>query len=177
MSKFILIAIGLLVSSCHGTMQYVSGEGLAEPLGQEAVSPCNKLEQLGAEIWLTTNSGNPPTATGGTIVDGTYVLTASTLYTKDSPSGNRIFDFGRSTILIKGGTDQVIITSPSGKERRATVRRVQTGHSSTSTSLCTSPTRNKTTGSGRTDYTATKDTVMFINPGPAGTIVATYTRL
>lgn len=175
--KTIATFMMLLLVGCHGTRTFVSGEGLAEPTGQAASPPCNDLEQLGTEVFLTANSAAPPSPKGGSIADGTYVLTSSVLYTKDSPSGTRMFDFGKATMQVKGGKTELVITSPSGKDRRSTVSRTQSGHRSTSTTLCSSPTKKTTTGADSTDYTATKDSVMFISPGPAGTIVSTYTRL
>lgn len=173
MKTFTIAISVLLLSGCLAPRQYVSGEGLAAD-GQ-AHAACNDLEQLGQEVYLTTHAGLAPDAHGGEITDGTYILTDSALYTADSPTGTRVFAFGKTTMLVGNGLAQVVITSATGKVRRSTVRRVQAGALTTSVSQCSSPIQGKLSAT-TVSYTATKDVLLFINPGPAGTVVTTYTK-
>ena len=155
-----VLAFGL--AACHGTTSYVSGGGLANVRqGLPDAAPCNDIEQLGTEVNLMASSTAPPRATGGAIEDGTYVLTKSTLHTRDTPPGTKLVAFGKITMTVKSGAAQL----------------VKTGTITLSTTTCASPVANDGPESSSVEYTATSNTVQFITPGPAGTVVATYTRL
>jgi hypothetical protein len=168
-------ALGLV--ACHGTTSYVSGVGLATVTSADPNAPvCNDLEQQGREVDLVGSPGNPPAPAGGTIADGTYVLTSSVLYTKNSSPGAKLVGMGRTTMRVEGPTSQLVQTRVDGSIRRTTVTRVSSGTVSTSKTLCAPVTADvaKSTSSG---YTATPGSFHFISPGPAGTVVATYTKL
>jgi hypothetical protein len=168
-------AFGLF--ACTGTTSYVSGAGLATVTsGDPNAPPCNDVEQQGREVDLVGSPAPPPTAAGGAIADGTYVLTSSVLYTKNSSPGAKLVGMGRTTILVQGPTSQLVQTGVDGSVRRTTVSRVSSGTLSTAKTLC-APAASDVSKSTSTSYTATPTSFAFINPGPAGTVVATYTKL
>ncbi len=169
-----VIALGLV--ACHGTTSYVSGGGLASVHGLPDSAPCNDLEQQGNEVDLIASPVPSPKAVGGVLEDGTYVLTRSTLHTKDSAPGAKLVTFGRITMVVKGTTSQLVKTGADGKVRRTTVRRVSAGTVTMSQTTCASPTASDSESSS-TEYTATGSAFQLISQGPAGTVVATYTKL
>ena len=171
-----VLAFGL--AACHGTTSYVSGGGLANVRqGLPDAAPCNDIEQLGTEVNLMASRTAPPRATGGAIEDGTYVLTKSTLHTRDTPPGTKLVAFGKITMAVKSGAAQLVKTDAEGHMRRTSVKRTTSGTITLSTTTCASPVANDGPESSSVEYTATSNTVQFITPGPAGTVVATYTRL
>jgi hypothetical protein len=169
-----VIALGLL--GCHGTTAYVSGGGLAGVRGLPDSAPCNDLEQQGTEIDLIATPVAAPKPVGGAIEDGTYVLTRSALHTKDSSPGTKLVAFGKITMVVNGTTSQLVKTSADGKVRRTTVKRETTGTVTISRTTCSSPSASDSE-TASTEFTANGTMFQFITPGPAGTVVATYTKL
>jgi hypothetical protein len=171
-----VLAFGL--AACHGSTAYVSGGGLASVRqGLPDAAPCNDLEQQGTEVELTASPALAPRATGGTIEDGTYVLTKSTLHTRDTPAGTKLVAFGRITMVVKSGVAQLVKTDAEGHMRRTSVKRTIAGTVTVATTTCASPVANPSPESSSVEFAATSNSVQFITPGPAGTVVATYTRL
>ena len=171
---FTVLAFGLV--ACRGTISYVSGGGLSSVRGglpDEA--PCNDIEQVGVPVDLIASPAAPPKASGGPIEDGTYILTRSTLHTRDTSPGAKLVAFGRITMVVKGTAAQLVKTGDDGKVRRTTVRRVSASTVTMSQTTCASPSASDSESSS-TEYTATSTTLQFISPGPAGTVVATYTK-
>jgi hypothetical protein len=169
-----VIAFGLV--ACHGTTSYVSGGGLSSMRGLPDNAPCNDIEQRGTEVELLASRIGAPKATGGAIEDGTYVLTRSTLHTKDTPAGTKLVNFGMITMVVNGGTAQLVKTTADGKVSRTTVKRTTASTVTISHTTCSSPSASDSE-SASTEYTATPDSLQFITQGPAGTVVATYTKL
>jgi hypothetical protein len=170
--------VALALVSCRGTTSYVSGVGLATVTSADPNSaPCNDVEQQGREIDLVGSRAAPPAPAGGVIQDGTYVLTSSVLHTKDSPPGAKLVGMGRTTIRVQGATSYLVQTGVDGTERRTTVTRTSSGTVSTAQTMCPSASSSGSVKSTSTGYTATPTSFAFINPGPAGTVVATYTKL
>ncbi len=171
-----VLALGLL--SCHRTTVYLSADDLfSVPHGVRDSAPCNDLQQQGNDVDLAGSRDAPPTPTGGIIEDGTYVLTSSTVYTKDRSHGASLVPMGRITMLVNGSTSQLVRNAAGGRERRNTVNRVSSGSIATLPTVCASPTPNGSESTSTTRYTATGTSLRFITPGPAGTVVATYTKL
>jgi hypothetical protein len=171
-----LLLMGLL--SCRQTTAFISADDVTGlPKGAAAAPPCNEVAQHGQPIFLTGSRDVAPSPTGGTIEDGTYVLTSSILYTKARPHGARLVEMGRMTMMVKGGTSQLVRTDADEHERRTTVNRASAGTVATLETVCASPNPNKAEATVSTSYTATPTSVQFITPSPAGTMVATYTRL
>lgn len=170
-----VLAFGLL--ACHTSTAYLNGDELAgAPKVSAETTPCNDVEQQGKEVDLEGSHEAAPLPTGGTIVDGTYVLTSSVLHTSDRSHGSKLVGMGRITMRVNGSTSQLVRNGADGRERRTTVNRVSSGNTTTLHTTCASPAKGKESTSV-TNYTATANTLQFITPGPAGTVVATYTRL
>ena len=139
--------------------------------------PCNAVTQQGEFVDLVGSTGAPPKPSGGTIEDGTYVLTGLTLYTPSSKeNGAKLAALGKTTMEIKGTTTQLVRTSRDGVEQRTTVNRVNAGDDTTATTTCVSPPARADEPT-TAKFSATGTSLLFINPGPAGTAVATYRKL
>ena len=169
-----VIAFGLF--ACHGTTSFVSGGGLSSVRGLPDNAPCNDIEQRGTEVELLASPIAAPKPVGGVIEDGTYVLTRSTLHTKDTPAGTKLVNFGMITMVVSGGSAQLVKTTADGKVSRTTVKRTTNTTDTISHTTCSSP-RASDSESASTEYTATRDSLHFITQGPAGTVVAAYTKL
>jgi hypothetical protein len=170
-----VLAFGLC--SCTKVTAYLNADDLTSVASRAPnASACNSLEQDGDEVELVGSREAAPTPQGGTIEDGTYILTGSTLHTKDKPHGAKIIELGKITVVVKGSTSQMVRNGSDGRERRTTVDRAASGTTATLKTTCASPTFNGAE-STTTKYTATANSFQFITPGPAGTVVATYTKL
>ena len=171
-----VLALGLL--SCHRTTAYVNADDFARvPTGSPAAGPCNDLEQQGQDVDLTGSQAPAPRPAGGTILDGTYVLTSSTLHTTDKPHGTKLVRMGKITMLVNGTTSQLVRHSADGRERRTTVNRVSSGTTTTTQTTCAYPSSSESGSTATAAFTATGKALQFITPGPAGTVVATYMKL
>ncbi len=69
---------------------------------------CNTLTNVGAAVTPTCVSGTIPIGTGGTIVDGTYTLTAQTYYGSTTCSSTPV----NATLEIAGGCVQEVSSMP-----------------------------------------------------------------
>lgn len=78
--------------------------GADTPAGQA----CNALTAMGAPITPTCMSGTLPTGQGGTIVDGTYVLTAQTYYNRTTCPTIGVSE----TIVFGGGCLELATGTP-----------------------------------------------------------------
>jgi hypothetical protein len=172
---FTVFVVGL--AGCRHTTAFVSGDELIKKDANSA--QCNDLEQRGEAVVLKGSRDLAPSATGGTIADGTYVLTSSTLYTKARPHGSTLLDMGKTTMVVSGPIAQLVRTDVYDRERRSTVKRVSEGTVTRLQTVCS--VRNVSQAgpaeTSSTSYTATPDSFQFITPGPAGTVVSTYKRL
>lgn len=128
-----------------GTAAQDAGEDATTDSGK---TPCNSLANVGSEVAEEASPTAPPEATGGTLMDGTYVLTSAILYTgaggANGPTGAKrrmtirltgtagesVFDgLGRNATFVPNGTKLVITnTCPSNEV-------AETPFSATSTSL------------------------------------------
>lgn len=64
---------------------------------------CSNLTQSGTLVDVVAVAGDPPTSTGGSLVDGTYVLTDDSIYVGLSGTPGPLGSAIRSTIRISGG--------------------------------------------------------------------------
>ena len=78
--------------------------GAGTPAGQE----CNSVKATGAPVTPTCVSGTLSTGQGGTIVDGTYVLTAQTYYNRTSCPTIALSE----TLAFAGGCLEVATGAP-----------------------------------------------------------------
>jgi hypothetical protein len=173
-----VFAFGLF--GCHKTTAYLNGDELISVSSTvPKIAPCNDIEQKGNDVDLSGSRDTAPTPAGGTIEDGTYVLTSSTLHTKEKPHGAKLVAMGKITMVVKGATTQMVRSTPNGRERRTTVSRESSGSEATLHTTCASPSSTSSEPESKvtTGYTATSKSFQFITPGPAGTVVSTYTKL
>jgi hypothetical protein len=83
------------------------GEASSEAATADGPAGCNDLMNVGQPVTVTEVAQDPPTPQGGTVSDGTYVLTTETVYTgAGGPTGT----MGTQTITIQiaSGTIQVV---------------------------------------------------------------------
>ena len=74
---------------------------------------CNTIaQQAPNDVKLLTSASTAPAPAGGTIVDGTYVLTAATQYDPGGMDGVWIGSFNKMTREIAGTVIQLIQTTP-----------------------------------------------------------------
>ena len=94
---------------------------------------CNTLANIAPTIGPTCVTGTMPVGTGGTIVDGTYVLTSVTYYNVSS-CGTMVP--GSETIAISGGCIQYVLGGDSGFTGTASVSFAVQGNNITSMLTC-----------------------------------------
>jgi hypothetical protein len=63
---------------------------------------CNDLANIAVPVEVHAVAAPPPAPEGGTLVDGTYVVTASTLYTGEGGASGATGDEVRMTVRIRG---------------------------------------------------------------------------
>ena len=78
--------------------------GAGTPAGQE----CNAVTSMGAPVTPTCVSGASPTGQGGTIADGTYVLTAQTYYNRSTCPTIALSE----TVVFSGGCLELATGTP-----------------------------------------------------------------
>lgn len=99
-----------------------ASEAVADPAscadaGSEPAQ-CNALAQCGSAVESVRSVGGViPTLNGGTIADGTYVLTQVTDFNGVPPDG-WLAPYGTETVRIQGSTIEDVFTSPAGDVRR-----------------------------------------------------------
>jgi hypothetical protein len=137
----------------------------------DAASSCNDLANAAPAITIQQVVGDPPAPQGGAIADGTYWLTAATIYTGegDAPGPGGA---GQTTIRITGSTMDV---AASGTPPTRTLTLTTSGTSITAADTCPD------TDTSQATYSATATALVFILPGgtdDAGTrtVVETYTK-
>jgi hypothetical protein len=107
-------------------------ETATEDAEMEAAVVCTTLTNTAAAVPVQTLAEDPPTPLGGTIVDGTYEMTATAIYTgPDGPSGTD--GTAQTTIQITGSTIQIVTT---GDPTTRTITLATSGTSFTSTDTC-----------------------------------------
>ncbi len=81
---------------------------------------CNTLVEQGPKVSGVTSTGTAPAAVGGTIVAGTYVMTALTYYTSSLPNGT-VFAPASATIDLTPTSIALVGTDSDGNVARSTV--------------------------------------------------------
>jgi hypothetical protein len=144
-----------------------AGNGLYSPSPSPEASvcgtpggSCNKLVQLGGPVTPTCSEATPPALTGGTIVDGTYVMTSATVYTSGTTtcSGLTFPPGGPSTIAMAGPCMQSIDSMGGAKN----FARSTSGNMLTLMEICPGVTTNTV------QYTATATTLSELSPISSG---------
>lgn len=98
---------------------------------------CNNLVDRGCAVALvdTVGSSSPSTFHGGTIADGTYVLTSATHYVEQGVPGHKT-DLGSETIQVHGRTLQEVQVFPGGDIHRFTAHLIVNGSKLQITTSC-----------------------------------------
>ena len=163
------------MSRPHPARILVAAAGLVIALGAAACggssarpdAGCATIANVGDSILAMDGIGTPPTPMGGTIADGTYVLTKLEAFPPETTSP--VFPFHKTTTLEIAGSTMNVATlnddNPAGIKGTATL--TTSGTQLTITWVC---------GAGGTfdqGYTATPSELIFIIP-PGG--VETYSK-
>jgi hypothetical protein len=128
---------------------------------------CNAVPQLGSQVFFSCSTGVVPTPQGGTVVDGTYVLTAVIFYGGCPPPTPASV---AETLIFSGGTFEVVANPSDGEVQRTTGTYTQSGSNFLENDLCPQP------GSFVAIFDATPTTFrLFVVDTP--TAVAVFTRL
>jgi len=128
---------------------------------------CNAVPQLGSQVSFICSMGVAPTPQGGSIVDGTYVLTAVIFYGGcPAPTPTSIAE----TVIFSGGTFQVVATPSGGEVQRTTGTYTLSGSNFLENDLCPQP------GSSVAIFDATPTTFRLFDSATP-TLVAVFTRL
>ena len=97
----------------------------------DAGGDCNAIAQQGSQVIATFTSGDPPAPTGGTIVDGTYVLTSATYY------GTMVTSTVSETAVVASGCIMAVLTDQqSGAIERNNLAYTTSGTDLTETHTC-----------------------------------------
>ena len=115
------------ISGCIGQVHSVLVAGAA---GTGGSSACNTLVNDGADIVEEAATGTPPAMTGGTISDGTYVLTAR----KDWQGSCNCTS--RQKLAISGGTVQIVARTDKAADQHMTATAAVAGNQLTLSGTC-----------------------------------------
>ena len=126
---------------------------------------CNGLTQLGAPVTPTCDPGSAPAAAGGTIVDGTYLLTESRFY------GSCSTEPLAETLVVAQGIVQSIATGAGGGAIRASVSYQLGANGTTLAETQTCPAPVQTT----VRFSATPSTLTIYLSTLLATRVSTFT--
>jgi hypothetical protein len=129
---------------------------------------CNTLVNDGPTVSLTVVLTAAPPANGGTVVDGTYVLSKATLYTNGvtvTPPPNAF-----SAVLQMAGHTMQQVGSINGAESRYTSTFTVSGSNVTTEDTCPAP------KSTTYQFTATATLLTISGASTVGTVEQTYMK-
>jgi hypothetical protein len=148
-----------------------------QPPDLTAASPvCNGAVNSAHAVPFTARTGAPPVPSGGPIVDGVYVSTATEGYGAVTPAGRRI------TLVVLGGASQILWTGEVLDATAATVTlsfAANTHASATGNQLAFTVDCSSTSPApipAALTYTATAGQLVLSLANGANTSVTTYTR-
>jgi hypothetical protein len=141
--------------------------GCSSDSSAPASTVCNTLTDDGPTITLMAIIGQAPTPAGGTVVDGTYVLAATTLYTAAT---TMIPPTTSSAVIQIAGSTMQQVGQINGQEKRYTSTFTVTGTSVATTDTCPAPSM------GSHQYTATATELRIYDANPIGTLEQKYTK-
>ena len=128
---------------------------------------CNTLTDDGPTITLMAVVGQAPTPAGGTVVDGTYVLAATTLYTAAT---TMIPPTTSSAVIQIAGSTMQQVGLINGQEKRYTSTFTVTGTTVATTDTCPAPSM------GSHQYTATTTELRIYDSATIGTLEQKYAK-
>ena len=130
---------------------------------------CNDLTVSGDAVKTTAGVGSAPTPAGGTIMDGTYLLTKVELYPPSYPAG----PWGKETLRITGSKmEDVVQAAFASTSETATYSISTAGTALMFTQICPTPMPNDGGVTPPYYYTATATTFIQMS----GSFAWTYTR-
>jgi hypothetical protein len=157
-----MAAAGLL-SACSGSASTNAGAACS---AAPSTGACNGLTDIGAVVIPVCATGPEPDGTGGTIVDGTYVLTSLTLY-----DCTRVATFPQSQTLTVSGACMQGAAHVGGAPITTSQSFVVSGNQLTGSIDCPAG----QSGAQTATFTATPTTLTLFHPAPAGQ-VEVYSR-
>jgi hypothetical protein len=117
----------------HATHRWI-GAVLTAFLGAPGCdAPCNQLDLPSAAATIESGSGSPPAATGGSITDGSYVLTSVLDY---NPNDGLVGESTLSLMVVAGGIIQSISLDFKGSLERTSASYRTSGTTITQTGTC-----------------------------------------
>jgi hypothetical protein len=167
-----LATLPLVAGGCRSSTAGVDA-GAGDDAGGDASAfdagenDCNGLSQVGPAVTATCAAGAAPAALGGTVLDGTYVLTATVLF------GTCALPDLSETLVISQGTVESLATSADGTVTRKslTYEIPQPGTLLVETQTCPSGLI------ANIRYSATPTTLTIYLTNALTTRVSTFTRL
>jgi major membrane immunogen (membrane-anchored lipoprotein) len=133
----------------------------------DAGDNCNGLAPLGPLVTATCDTGAPPPATGGTIVDGTYLLSESHFF------GTCAASMLGETLVISGGKIESLAIDAGGAVLRKSLSYTASGSGTTMVETQTCPL--SVVATIRFSATPTTLTIYLVNS--LGTRLSTFTRM
>lgn len=132
---------------------------------------CNDVQNTAAPVTQTEMPGDPPASLGGSIVDGTYLLTATTRYLGSRGAPSLARNTYQTTLRIEGGRSAAISLF-NGAETRTSAMFHTGGATLTFEQQC------PTVSVGDFGYTADARTLTLIGlaDSAGGVLVSVYTR-
>lgn len=132
---------------------------------------CNTLDNVGDTVTTTRVAEALPTLTGGTLAEGTYVVTAVTEYTgTGGASGTVAGDTMKQTMRLAAGKFEIVRMQKTNPEKRSAGDYKTSGTTFTMTGTCPSA-----SGDVPVNYEAT-GTTLKISLGTTLKTVITYTK-
>jgi major membrane immunogen (membrane-anchored lipoprotein) len=162
----IILALGTLLGACGSSGS--AGESPPPPGPMCPTQPgCNTLTDNSAPVNPTCTTGTMPTGTGGTIADGTYVLTSQTVYNAGSVCPDPISE----TLVVTGGCVQIagyVYSTGGGESVHVTAPLTVKDNLATLFPQCASPSPPLKPDFSERSYTATSTTVTFYTHPSSG---------
>lgn len=150
------ISLALLLAACSPSTSSAPADGS---------STCNAITNVAPIVGKTTHAGPPPAMTGGTVMDGTYVLTAMDKYNGTTGSNTH-----QETWIFSAGQVQIVaVDSSMSGEIRAAGTYATVGNGMTLNLTC------PTSTSVMNPYTASATQLLLVNANDPNEI-HTFTR-
>lgn len=130
-----------------------------------ATGGCNTLTSLGSQVAETAGSGTKPTPQGGTLADGTYVLTKHEVFPPSSPDANT----RQRTFKFEAGKLEVVLSDANKPESRQSGTFTTSGTSINIAATCPQA------GNAALPYTATGTTLIMFDSANQDDVF-TYTK-
>ncbi len=142
-----------------------------------ALATCNELAQQGVPVVVTTTQSPAPAAAGGTIADGTYVLTTAKIWGSTEPEGSSPGAAAAQTWSFRGATlDMVQTTAKAKTVSRSSGTIAPAGNTKLSLKQTCSYPASAAGSALTTPFTATSTTLSLYTPNGLATYELTYTK-